>query len=216
MRMNKVMSLSMALALGLAAAAAAAEKETPKAPVVEKEMPKAPAAVKETPKAPVAVKFDAALKKALQDAVDKHVRTQAKSGGGLYPFYDDESEETMPLMFSKFAAEDPMKVHDATYIVRAAFISRGDPGFGEKDEDVLADFTLTQTKGAWEITDEVIYSYGGMARFSYTKEFRRIRVGAHDEGESEVAAPEEEDAPIGGEEEFQTPVEKDFEETDDL
>ena len=193
--MRKVLSICLAVVLGSAFAAAAE---------------KAPPAKEQKAAAPVSAKVDAKVKTALHKALEQHIRAEMKKNDGVYPFYDEDEDETLSLTFVKLAADEPMMARGAVYIVRAAFLLRGDPEFGEKDATVLCDFTLMDGGKGWEVSSEVVYSVNGTARYYYTKEFKRMKIGAAKDKTSEAA--DEVDAPISDDEDPDAPVEEESEE----
>lgn len=122
-----------------------------------------------------AQKDTAGPQKELEEALKQHIHAGAKENDGLYALYDEDTDETFSVRTIKTLAESPMKVNHTTYIVRAQFLNPGDPEFGEKDLNILADFTFIKNKEKWELTEEVVYSVDGVVRYTYTKDFKRIR-----------------------------------------
>jgi len=137
---------------------------------------------------------DAALAAAKAD-LERHIRVLARENEALYPIQDDELIEMRYLEFKVVQSTPVARPASDRLILRAEFVERGDPEFGEKDVPIFVDFGLRKEKKEWKVSDKAIYSEDGEARFRYTERFERaplnppLRPEAADPGDQGLGEP---------------------------
>lgn len=122
--------------------------------------------------APKKAAVDPALAAARAD-LERHIRVLSRENEALYPIQDEELIEMRYLEFKVVLSTPVARPAADRVILRAEFVERGDPEFGEKDVPIFVDFDLRREKKGWKAADKAIYSEDGEARFKYTEKFER-------------------------------------------